>query len=98
MFSADASEGIKLCPAIIFAGLPFCGDPAFLLKFVKRRVERAIANLQDVTGDQLQALADGKAVEGLKGQNFQKQKIQGALDEIGWLAHGSSCALLAYRG
>src|SRR5271154_1797168 len=99
MPAAKPGERIKLCAAIIFAGLPFGGDPTFLLELVQSGVERAIADLQDVAGDLFKAQADGPAVHGLQGENLQKQKIESALEQVRRFAHRCAvAALLGYRG
>jgi hypothetical protein len=84
---AETRERIELGAAIVFRGLPLRGDPAFLFELVKSRVERAVADLQDVAGDLLEAQADGVAVHRLEGQNFQEQQVKSALDQVGRFAH-----------
>ena len=76
--AANAREGVELGAAIVLAGLPFRGDPAFLFEFVERRIERAVADLQHVTGD-LGAQAYGVAVHGLEGEDFDEEQVEGAL-------------------
>lgn len=84
-------ERIIFGAAIIFGGPPFGGDPALMLEFVERGVERAFADLEHVAGDLLQANADSPAVEGFQRQDLQEKKIEGALDKVGWPTHvGSS--------
>ena len=88
--ASGSGERVELCAAIVFAGLPLRGDPALLFELVQGGVEGAVADLQDVAGDLLQTLADGPAVHGLKGENLQEKKVECALDQIRWLAHGLS--------
>jgi hypothetical protein len=92
--AAEASEGIKFGAAIIFAGAPFGFDPAFLLEFVERGIEGAVADLQDFAGDLLEAEADGEAVEGFEGEDFQEQEIESTLDEIGRFGHFAEAPLV----
>src|ERR1700676_2050352 len=92
--SAEAGEGIKFGAAIVFAGAPFGFDPAFLLEFVERGIEGAVADLQDFPGDLLQADTDGEAVERFKRQNFQEQEIESALDEVGRFGHFAEAPLV----
>jgi hypothetical protein len=70
--AAEASEGIKLGAAIVFAGAPFGFDPAFLLELVEGGVKGAVADLQDFAGDLFESDADGETVEGFESENFQK--------------------------
>src|SRR5277367_74660 len=90
MLAAKSCERVELCAAVVFAGLPLGGDPAFLLEFVQGRVERAVADLENVAGDLFQAKADGPAVHGLQGEDFQEKQIQSALNEVGRFAHALS--------
>ena len=61
---------------------PFGTDPAVLFEFVKRWIERALADLQNFAGHLVDALRDGPTMHGLERDDFQDEQIQGALDEI----------------
>src|SRR5689334_733437 len=61
---AGARERIELRPPIVFRLSPLGGDPSLLLELVQGGVEGAVADLQRVPGDLLQALADLPAVHG----------------------------------
>src|SRR5579863_8293555 len=87
--AAQSRQGVEFRPPSEFAGLPLSGDPALLLELVKSRVQRSIADLQDVPGDLFQTLADSPAMKGLKGKNLENQEIQCALYQIGRFAHGA---------
>src|SRR5215831_11774744 len=54
---------------------------------MQRRIEGAVADLENVSRNLLQALPDGPAMQRLERQYLQKQQIQGPLDKIGWFAH-----------
>jgi hypothetical protein len=66
-----------------------------LFELVECRVKRPIADLKDVSGNLFQALSDRPSVQRLQCDNLEKKKVQRALDEIGWFAHGFT---LGYRG
>jgi len=55
---------------------------------MQRRIKRTIADAQHIVRHLIEPAADGPAVHGLVRQNLQKQKVQGALDEIARSAHG----------
>src|SRR6266536_5064771 len=89
MLVAETSERVELRAASEVGFLPFGGDEALLFQLVQGRVEGAVADLQRFGGHLFQALADGPAVHRLEGEHLQQQEVEGALDEIGRLAHGS---------
>src|SRR6185503_7541697 len=80
---AGGGEVVVLGLAVVFGGPPGTADPALLLESVEGRVERALADLQRVTGPLLNALADPPAVHGSKRQRLQNQKVEGALKDVG---------------
>jgi hypothetical protein len=49
---------------------------------VERRIERPIADLENVARDLAEPDADGPAVQRLEGEDLEDQKIEGALDEV----------------
>src|SRR5690242_13050747 len=77
---AEACKRIKLGTAIVFRGLPLCGDPTLLLELVKGGIERTIADLQNVAGDLLQSKADGVAIHWFEREDFEEKQIESALD------------------
>src|SRR6202041_383331 len=87
MFTAGTRERIELRAAIVLGDFPLGGNPAFLFELVQCGIERAVADLQNVAGDLLQAQADGEAVERLQREDFQQQQVESALHEIRGLAH-----------
>jgi hypothetical protein len=96
LFAAETRECVELGAAIVFAGLPFRRDPALLLEFVKSGIERAVADLENVSGDLGEALADGPTVEGLESEDFEDEKIECALEKVGRFGHGC-VGSLGYR-
>jgi hypothetical protein len=88
LLTAKTSEGVELGAAIVFAGLPFGRDPALLFEFVKSRIERAVADLENVARDLREALADGPAVERFESEDFEDEEIESALEEVGRFGHG----------
>src|SRR5258708_37620385 len=95
MFAAEWSKRVEFRATTEVASLPFGCDPAALLQFVQRWVERPVANLQHVTRNLFQPLADGPAMQGLEAQNLQNQKVQRSLDKVSGFAHYIT---LGYRG
>ena len=87
-------QRVELRAAIVLAELPLGCDPAFVFELVERRIQRAVADLEDIARDLAQALADGPAVLRLERQDLQNQQVKRALDEVGWSAHVGS---LGYR-
>src|SRR5215467_2380092 len=87
LLPSHASERVELGSPIVFGRFPLGCDPAFLLQFVQRWIEGAVADLENVSRNLLQALPDGPAMQRLERQNLQKQQIQSPLDKIGWFAH-----------
>ena len=81
-------QRIKFCSPIILTGPPIRFDPTAVLQFMQCRVKRTIADAQHIVGHLIQPTADGPAVHGLVRQDLQKQKVQGALDEVARSAHG----------
>ena len=71
LLAAKTSERVELGAAVVFARLPFGRDPALLFEFVKSGIERAVAHLENVSGNLRQALADGPAVEWFEGEDFE---------------------------
>src|SRR2546430_248005 len=93
--AARARERIKLGTPAVFGYLPFRFDPSFLFQLVKCRVKGPIAHLEYVSRNLFQPLADCPSVQRFQGDNLKKEKVQSALDEIGWFAHGFT---IGYRG
>src|SRR5262245_31699083 len=87
LLSSQARERVELGSPIVFGRFPLGRDPAFLLQFVQRRIEGAVADLENVSRNLRQALPDGPAMQRLKRQYLHKQQIQSPLDQLGWLAH-----------
>ncbi len=66
LLAAGPRQAVELGAAVILAWLPFGGDPALLLQLVEGRIERSVADLEDVAGNLLEALADRPAVQRLQ--------------------------------
>src|SRR5947209_2801144 len=87
MPAAGPRERVELRAAVVLARLPLRGDPPLLLQLVQRRIQRPVADLENVARDLFQALADRPPVQRFERDDFQDQQVQGALDEIGRFAH-----------
>jgi len=66
---------------------PFGFDPALMFQPVKRRIERALVNLQDFFGNLLDAFRDCPAMQRTGLQRPENQEIESTLQEI----HGVEC-------
>ncbi len=73
LFAAQTGQRVVLGATIVLAGLPLGCNPAFLLQFVQRRIQRTIADLQSISGYLLQALTDGPTIQRFERHNFQQQ-------------------------
>ena len=62
-------------------------QPSLLLEAMERRVQRALADLQDFAADLLNALGDGPAVRRLERDGLEDQQVERALNEVRWSAH-----------
>src|SRR6185437_13129068 len=87
LLAAGASERIELGAAIVLARPPLRGDPPLLLELVQRGIERAVADLEDVGRQLFELLPDRPAIHRLEGEHLEQKEVQGALDEVGRLAH-----------
>ena len=58
--SSGLRERIELRAPVVLARTPLGGDPAFLLQLVERRIERAVADAEDVLREKLEALAEAQ--------------------------------------
>src|SRR5215471_21826624 len=87
LLPSQPRERVELGSPIVFGRFPLGRDPAFLLQLVQRWIEGAVADLENISRNLLQALPDGPAMQRLERQYLQEQQIQGSLDKIGWLAH-----------
>src|SRR5713101_7701345 len=90
LFPTQARQRIKFRAPVILGLLPLGGDPAFLLQLVQCWIKGSFADLQHVSGDGFQAETDGPAVHGLKRENLQEKKVERALNQVRWFAHGLS--------
>jgi len=70
---------VKLGFAAGLCILPLSGEESPVLQAVQRRIERALLDLQNVTGDLLDSLRDGVAVNRAQQDHFQDQQVQRSL-------------------
>ena len=62
-------------------------QPSLLLEAMQRRVQRALADLENFAADLLNAFGDGPAVCGLERDGLEDQQVERALNEVRWSAH-----------
>src|SRR5262245_65236763 len=84
-------ELVELRRPVRLRRAPLGLDPVLLLETMKRRIERALGDLQDVLGDLLNALGDRPAVHWSAGQSSKNEEIQRALEQVGLAAQRASC-------
>src|SRR5437868_4113661 len=77
-----AREMVELRLAIVLRCPPLGGDPASILEAMQRGVERALVHLQDIARDLLNPLGYPPAVHGLKGERFQDEHVERALEDV----------------
>src|SRR5690242_20286214 len=85
--AAGRGQRIKFGLTARFGFFPLGFDPGFLFQAMQSRVERALLDLQNFTGNLLNALGDGPTVLGLGRNGFEDQEIQSSLDQVVWFSH-----------
>src|SRR5208283_376598 len=94
LFAAGARQAVVLGAAIVFRRAPLGSDVALLFELQQRGVERAVVNEQAVAAGLLDAAGDAVAVERAeKLDGFQDHEGQGALPDVGFVAHATSYGL-----
>ena len=90
LFPAFPGEDIEFRGAAQIGIFPLGADPALLFEPVERRVQRTLANGEDIAGQDLDSLGDAPAMEGLAGDGLQDEQIQGSLEKVGWFGHADT--------
>src|SRR5688572_143980 len=85
-----ARERVILSPAIFLGQLPLRLDPALLLHPVKRGIERALVHLESALGELLEFERDSPPVQFAAAEHAQNQHVEGALEKLTFLGHGTS--------
>src|SRR5215472_8129426 len=85
--ATKSRQRVELGAAVVFALAPLRLDPALLFELMQSGVKRAIAYLQHIAGDLLQANGYGETVEGFESKNFQEQEVESALHEVRRFGH-----------
>src|SRR5689334_9357889 len=84
-FSSGRGELVVLGASSLLAHAPLGGDPALLLELMEGGIQRALADVQLIAGQETDLLRDGPAVHGLELDGAQDEKAEGALEEAGGL-------------
>jgi hypothetical protein len=79
---AGSSEAVEFGVTPAFGSLPFGFEPASIFEAVERGIEGALADLEGIFGDLLDALDDGVPVDGTEGDDFQDEHVEGALKQL----------------
>src|SRR5262245_46540040 len=87
LLAAGGGEGVELgvTPGCRLAWLRF--NPPLLLETMQSGIKRALGNLQDVAAHLLNPLGDRPPVPRLERDGLQNEKVESALNQIGWLPH-----------
>src|SRR5262249_50278148 len=94
LLSAGPGEGINLGHAAVLGLLPLAAHKPLALESMQCRVERALLNIENLPRGYEDSLGDPVAVQGSWGQHFQYEKVEGALEEFGFLGSHSLERLL----
>src|SRR6266516_1002697 len=82
LFAPRGSQRVKACAAVVFGCTPLAFHPPFEQQALQRRVERALANLQDFVRDLTQALRNAVAMHRTGGECFENQQLQRAREQV----------------
>ena len=77
--ASGLGEFVILGAAIVVRSTPLWFDPATALESMKRGVEGALLDLEDIAGDLLDALGDGPAVQRFEDKGLKDEKVESAL-------------------
>ena len=61
-----------------------------MLEAMERGIQRALLDAQQFVGNLLDSLRDGPAMHRLEGERSHDQQVEGALQDVGLVAHAAS--------
>lgn len=70
-----------------FTDRPISGNPALLLEFVKRWVQRSGTDLENVIRHLLESLGERPPMQRFELEDFEDQEVERALEEVDGFAH-----------
>ena len=80
--SALGGDGVVARAAVVLRRAPFRADPAVEQQPLQRRIQRALADLQHIGGQQADAVGDAVAVLRAARQRPQDQQVERARQQI----------------
>src|SRR5262245_40542606 len=80
---AGPRQSIQARTPVVLRNVPLGLDPACVLHAVKRRIERALFDAEDVSRDGADVRGDAVAVLRAETERLQDQKVQRALKRVG---------------
>src|SRR5262245_62169397 len=80
-------QSIEARAPIVLGRAPVSGDPALFLEPLQRRIERTLLHLQDLVRELSNPLRDRPAMQRFERDRLEDEKVDGALDQVGWLPH-----------
>ncbi len=82
LFPSLACERIDFRRAADVGILPFRRDPSLMFQTMKSWIERALADREDVSGENLDLFGDTPAMRGFTREQLEDQQIEGPLQQI----------------
>ena len=74
-FASSSGERVIFRAAIVLTNRPFGADPAVLFELVESRIERSLADLENLGGHLMNALCNCPTVHRFQRKCLQNQKI-----------------------
>src|ERR1700730_10287367 len=87
LFPSLARQRVELRCAAEAGILPFRCDPSLMFQTMKGWIEGALADGEDLAGEQLDLFGDAPAVRGFTREQLENQQIEGSLQQIRWFWH-----------
>src|SRR3954469_4131695 len=83
VLASGGGDRVEARAPVVFGRAPLGTDVAVEKETLERRVKRAFADLQYVTGDIANALRDAVAVHGVRGQRAEDEEVERAGEQLG---------------
>jgi len=75
---------------IVFRLAPFASDPALVFQAIRRRIQRALLNLQTIFRNLLDAQQNAVAVQWAEGNGLEDQHVERTLQNVQLVVHESN--------
>jgi len=80
LLAAEGSETVELGAAPFLGGSPLAGDVAAILQAVEGRIQGALIDFENLTGDLPDALRNAPAMKRAECERFQYEEIETTLE------------------